>query len=133
MMERYFIPRKIAFVAAGIFLSIVFLHVTGVMHADKIRGAIPIFCPFKVLTGIPCPGCGMTRALISITKGDLRAAFRYNPFSFFLLFMVAVSIIPGKQAEKLPSIVPVVMNHVFIIVLIAVLVFWFITRLLPAI
>jgi hypothetical protein len=132
-MERCLISRRIALVALGIFLSITILHVTGVLSADSLRGAIPLFCPFKALTGIPCPGCGMTRALISMTKGDFHAAFRYNPFSFFLLFMIVISVVPGKQAEKLPSIMPVVMNYVFIIILIAVLVFWFFTRLLPAI
>jgi hypothetical protein len=132
-MERYLIPRKIALVAAGIFISIAILHVTGVTSADRLAGAIPLFCPFKVLTGIPCPGCGMTRALISMTKGDFHGALGYNPFSFFLLFMVIASVVPGKQAEKLPSITPVVMNYAFIVVLIAVLVFWFFTRLLPLI
>jgi len=132
-MERYLIPRRIALVAAGIFLSIATLHATGVSSADRIGMAIPFLCPFKALTGIPCPGCGMTRALISMAKGDFHAAFGYNPFSFFLVFMVVISVMPGKQAEKLPSITPVVMNYVFIVVLIAVLVFWFVTRLLPAV
>lgn len=131
-MERCLIPRKIALIAAGIFLSIAILHVTGISSADRIGGAIPLFCPFKALTGIPCPGCGMTRAILSITKGDFHRAFGYNPFSFFLLFMVVVSVVPGKQAEKLPTIAPVVMNYFFIVVLVAILLYWFFTRLLPA-
>ena len=125
-------PRRLAIVFACILFSINVLHVTDVFSADRIGGAIPLFCPFKALTGIPCPGCGMTRAMLSITKGDLQGAIGYNPFSFFLLFMVVISIVPGKQAEKLPSIVPVVMNYFFIVVLAAVLLFWFFTRLLPA-
>jgi hypothetical protein len=130
-MERCLIPRKMALIFAGIFLSIAILHVTGVFSADRIGGAIPFFCPFKALTGISCPGCGMTRAMLSIIKGDFYGAFGYNPFSFFLLFMIVFSVVPGKQVEKLPSIVPVVMNYFFIAVLVAVLIFWCFTRLLP--
>ncbi len=35
-------------------------------------------CAFKLATGIPCPGCGMGRATLSILKGDLEASFNYN-------------------------------------------------------
>ena len=35
-------------------------------------------CVFKLITGIPCPGCGMGRATLSILKGDLVASFNYN-------------------------------------------------------
>jgi hypothetical protein len=132
-MEHCLIPRKIALVFVCALLSIAILHITGALSVDRIEGVIPFFCPFKVLTGIPCPGCGMTRAMLSMAKGDLNRAFMYNPFSFFLLFMVIVSVVPGKQAEKLPPITPIVMNYVFIVVLIAILAFWFFTRLLPAV
>jgi hypothetical protein len=131
-MERCLIPRRLALVFACILFSITVLHVTGVYSVDRIGGAIPFFCPFKALTGIPCPGCGMTRAMLSITKGDFHGAFGYNPFSFFLLFMVVVSVLPGKQAEKLPSIAPVIMNYFFVVTLVGVLFYWFFARLLPA-
>jgi Protein of unknown function (DUF2752) len=124
-------PRRLAIVFACILFSVTVLHVTGVFSTDRIGGAIPFFCPFKALTGIPCPGCGMTRAILSITKGDFQGAIGYNPFSFFLLFMVVISIVPGKQAEKLPSIVPIVMNYFFIVVLVAVIFYWFFACLLP--
>ena len=120
-----------ALVLVCMLVSIALLHVTGVFSADRIGGAIPFFCPFKSLTGIPCPGCGMTRAMLSITKGDFRGAFGYNPFSFFLLFMVVFSVVPGRQAEKLPSITPVIMNYFFFVVLAAVLFYWFFARFLP--
>ena len=37
-----------------------------------------VLCPFRAVTGLPCPGCGMTRAFCSIGHGDLAAAFGYN-------------------------------------------------------
>jgi len=36
-------------------------------------------CPSKLLYHIPCPGCGMTRAAISLLHGNLVSAIRYNP------------------------------------------------------
>ena len=37
-----------------------------------------VLCPFRAVTGLPCPGCGMTRAFCSIGHGDIAAAFSYN-------------------------------------------------------
>lgn len=37
-------------------------------------------CPFRRLTGVPCPGCGMTRSGANLVRGDVGRAFRYHPF-----------------------------------------------------
>jgi hypothetical protein len=42
--------------------------------------AVP-FCLFRRLLGLPCPGCGMTRALAALSRGDWRAALAFHPFS----------------------------------------------------
>lgn len=44
-----------------------------------------LFCPIKKVTGLYCPGCGVTRMLLSILKGNFYQAFRYNPLIFILL------------------------------------------------
>ena len=36
-------------------------------------------CPFYAITGIPCPGCGMTRALLSALRMESRPALPWNP------------------------------------------------------
>ena len=35
-------------------------------------------CPFHLVTGLNCPGCGVSRMLLSLLRLDFRAAFRYN-------------------------------------------------------
>ncbi|MBA4390406.1 MAG: hypothetical protein C0399_05665 [Syntrophus sp. (in: bacteria)] len=131
-MEKCLIPRRLALTFAGLLLCVIVLHSAGIVSADRVGSSLPLFCPFEALTGIPCPGCGMTRAILSMTKGDFHGAFVSNPFSFFLLFMVIISIIPVKQMNKLPSVAPVVMNYFLIAALIAILIFWVFWRLLPA-
>lgn len=42
-------------------------------------------CGFANLTGWPCPGCGMTRALQALMRGDLAAAHRQHPLVLLLL------------------------------------------------
>lgn len=36
-------------------------------------------CPIRFFSGIPCFGCGMTRAWIQILHGNFRAAFYFHP------------------------------------------------------
>ena len=42
-------------------------------------------CLFHELTGIPCPGCGMTRALLCFGQLKIEQAVRFNPFSIPLV------------------------------------------------
>ncbi len=37
------------------------------------------FCPMVIVTGLPCPGCGMTRAAFLALTGNWALATRYNP------------------------------------------------------
>ena len=36
-------------------------------------------CPFLWVTGLSCPGCGMTRALLLLLQGDAAGSFAMNP------------------------------------------------------
>ncbi|HTQ80023.1 MAG TPA: DUF2752 domain-containing protein [Thermoanaerobaculia bacterium] len=38
-------------------------------------------CLFRRFLGLPCPGCGMTRALAHLAKGEWRAALLAHPFA----------------------------------------------------
>jgi hypothetical protein len=54
------------------------------------------FCPFKVVTGLPCPGCGMTRAAIALLHGDPGASFYYHPLGIpLVLTAVAIGLADG--------------------------------------
>lgn len=44
---------------------------------------IGITCVFLEILGLPCPGCGMTRAALSLVKFDIVSAAKYNITVFF--------------------------------------------------
>ena len=48
-------------------------------------------CLFKRLTGIPCPTCGGTRAVLHLLRGDLSAAWRSHPLVTVLLLGLMVN------------------------------------------
>jgi hypothetical protein len=42
------------------------------------------FCPTATLLGVPCPGCGLTRATLSLLRGELMEALRLHPLVLLL-------------------------------------------------
>ncbi len=52
----------------------------------------PALCNFRRWTGLPCPGCGFTRAFVHMAHGHVVDAFAANAFGP-LLFVVAVGVV----------------------------------------
>ncbi|HPU13199.1 MAG TPA: DUF2752 domain-containing protein [Aeromicrobium sp.] len=48
-------------------------------------------CPFLMISGLYCPGCGSLRATHALLHGDLATAWDRNPLAFVLLPVVAIS------------------------------------------
>lgn len=60
-------------------------------------------CLFHSVTEIPCPGCGMTRACISISRANFGDAWYYHPFSFLIVGLcIGVAFFP-LQTRKIWS------------------------------
>jgi hypothetical protein len=45
----------------------------------------PVLCPMALLLGMPCPGCGITRAFCFASHGHFREAFGFHPLWPLLL------------------------------------------------
>lgn len=62
------------------------------------------FCPMLIMTGIPCAGCGLTRAAIFLGGGQILRAFRINPSIFpviiFLLYCGYFRYIKGTKIKR---------------------------------
>lgn len=48
----------------------------------------PVLCPWRLLTGIPCPGCGGIRAMSAIALGQFEQAWLLNPIAFLVCFLI---------------------------------------------
>lgn len=57
-------------------------------------------CPILCVTGYPCLGCGMTRALLSALRFDFAAAFRHHPMFWSVPLLYLCFLRDGKLFEK---------------------------------
>ena len=48
-------------------------------------------CLVKHFTNIPCPSCGSTRSILSLTKGDFNEAFSINPLGLLIVMIMFLS------------------------------------------
>jgi hypothetical protein len=56
-------------------------------------------CPLRMLTGVPCPLCGMTTAATGLASGDLAGALAANPFVLLLAgFTLVLAVLMGTRA-----------------------------------
>jgi hypothetical protein len=64
-------------------------------------------CVFHASTGLPCPGCGLTRGLSAFSQGQFLTALQLHPFVFLLwptFALVAVSsLFPRRWREALEA------------------------------
>lgn len=47
-------------------------------------------CVFHLVTGLDCPGCGMSRAVIAVSRLEFRRAFELNKLTFTVIPVLAV-------------------------------------------
>ncbi len=65
------------------------IHTGAALGAIFLVAALGFYkCPLDFVFGIPCPMCGITRALLSVFRGDFGKAFYYHPL--WPLFPLAV-------------------------------------------
>jgi hypothetical protein len=58
-----------------------------------LRGHLKAFCLFKYLTGLPCPGCGITRGLALLAHGRVRDALDANPASVLVMAVIVLPLL----------------------------------------
>lgn len=105
MAER----RRRALCTVLILLSVAVLYALFCFYSGK---GIP--CVFNLITGLKCPGCGITRMFTALMRLDFKSAFNYNPavlISFPVLAVILIrllynyikegSLLLGKKFEIL--------------------------------
>jgi membrane associated rhomboid family serine protease len=59
---------------------------------------MPVKCAFRRATGLPCPGCGLTRSWSLTAHGDLAGAFARHPFGPPSLLVAWGAVMMGPRA-----------------------------------
>lgn len=94
--------RKLLGIAAAA-LTLLIPYLIDVFGHGDIEHAQSL-CPFKMLTGLPCPGCGITKSLIFFYQGDLYKSVWYHLFGpplvlfcIFLLLLLTIELITKRD------------------------------------
>ena len=115
------------------FLILAILIIISYFLLNK-RFGFGIPCLFHEITGLYCPGCGSTRMLFAILKGNIKEAFMFNQFVFillpFLFLYVGYQIYLYIMAKK-DTILSRIPNYVFIIVAVLAVI-WGVVRNIDA-
>jgi hypothetical protein len=116
-----------ALLAGGVLAASVALHVRD-PHAQGSWG----FCPWLILTGTQCPGCGGLRAVKDLTDGDVAAAFSSNALFVMtlpaLVWAWARSVRSGWTGERRP-LPPGLAPALTWVIGLAVVCFWIVRNL----
>ncbi|MDE7020579.1 MAG: DUF2752 domain-containing protein [Lachnospiraceae bacterium] len=69
------------------------------------------FCPMVVLTGLPCPGCGMTRSLFYLLTGRIGRSVWMHPMGIpaagIMLYYLWNRYIGGKRAKGMKFLIAI--------------------------
>lgn len=64
------------------------------------------WCPFAAMTGKPCIVCGGTRATVSLLRGDVGSALRYNAVVVLLAAVAAGHLAWALLARRRLAVLP---------------------------
>lgn len=82
--------------------------------------ALNIGCPFRWVTGIPCPACGITRAYVSFFSLDFKGAFLHHPLFWLLPILVFIGVHKDtdmlKFSNKKVEHIIIILGAIFFIV-----------------
>ena len=97
---------------------------------------LPGICMFHGMTGLPCPGCGLTRSFVTAAHGDLASSFSHHRLGLLTLYYIFLQfvfnlvyiVVPGWRK---PLTRPMKILHRGIIVLAVLFVLnWILTLIL---
>ncbi|MDO9458217.1 DUF2752 domain-containing protein [Nocardioides sp.] len=65
----------------------------------------PVLCPFRRITGLPCPACGLTRSWVDLAHGDVAGSWAMNPFGIVLVggLLVLVGLVLRARRRATPA------------------------------
>ena len=81
-----------------------------------------ISCPFRQITGVPCPTCFLTRSTCLALHGDLENSFKMHIFGPFIALFLIIWCIKSIKTKKA---FPFLINEKFLLMLsFSLLIYW---------
>lgn len=77
------------------------------------------FCPSVVITGLPCPGCGLTRSVLFCVTGQWERSFSIHPLGWtIVVFALYCGFFRYIRGKKVPGLKWILMGLVIVAVVI---------------
>ena len=113
---------KVSLITAGI-------GIVGIVLLLLVLSGMRLYCPFNLLTGLQCPGCGNTRATAALFRLQFKDMLRFNLLYPLEIFYIArVYILSARNHIKGGRFSYGVKPKVIDIVFLVVLIIWTIVR-----
>lgn len=87
-------------------------------------------CPFLMLTGQPCAGCGSQRAIHALLNLNIAEAIRYNFLIVALVPVLAILVLTSIFRTRFPKVYLMTHHPIVIYVTIAVILIWWALRII---
>lgn len=62
-------------------------------------------CPIRAVLGIPCPGCGLSRSIAALLRGDWQRSLEIHAFApvaiALIVLIITASLLPTASRRKL--------------------------------
>ncbi len=82
-----------------------------VIYTLLVHVAFRAFCPMVIVTGLPCPGCGITRSLCYLLTGQVAESIHMHPMGIvvacFFLYVAWNRYIIGRNPKKIMLLITV--------------------------
>ncbi len=104
------------------------LAATSVWTHFRGESAALLPCPIQLVSGVRCPGCGITRACLAFVRADFATAWSFHPAAFVLIpLAVAFALRPRWARATWLRVPPAVRSGVLVAALCLLVARWILT------
>ncbi len=89
------------------------------LYAVAVNLIFHAFCPLVILSGFPCPGCGVSRATLCFMTGRWQSAWQMNPVIFpialFAAYFCLCRYLLGRKVKGAKTGIAVIFVLLFVV------------------